>query len=159
MRPLRPDVEATRERLARLAWLLDNSIPLPGTQFRIGLEALLGLVPVVGDAAGVILSSYILQQAAGLGVPKSILLRMGVNIAIEGVVGIVPFAGDVFDAAWKANLRNVRLLNDYLERPAKAAASNRLFVALLTAVLVLFLIATGTLAVIGLRWIGQQLGG
>jgi hypothetical protein len=116
------------ERLARLAWLLDSSIPIPGTRLSIGIEALIGLVPFIGDLLGVLLSSYILGEAARLGASRSVLARMAFNIAVEGLVGLIPFAGDVFDAAWKANQRNVRLLNQWLERPARAERTSRLFV-------------------------------
>ena len=129
-----------RERLARLAWLLDSSIPIPGTRFTIGLEALIGLVPVVGDAVGVLLSSYIVREAAALGVSKSILARMAFNVALEGLIGMIPFAGDVFDAAYKANQRNVRLLNAWLERPRQAQRSSRAFVFLLAAGLIALLV-------------------
>src|SRR4051812_43943476 len=90
-----------RRRLARVAWLLDNSIRIPGSKFRIGLDAILGLIPGIGDVLGVLLSSYIVREAARLGAPPSVLLRMAFNVAVEGIVGIVPFVGDVFDAAWK----------------------------------------------------------
>src|SRR5687767_7792816 len=96
------DVDAVRRRLARLAWLLDSAIPLPGTRFRIGIDAIIGLIPGLGDLAGVLLSSYIVREAARIGAPPSVLTRMAFNVAVEGLVGIVPFAGDVFDAVWKA---------------------------------------------------------
>ena len=106
-----------RRRLARLAWLLDSSIPVPGTRFSIGLDALIGLVPVVGDLVGVLLSCYILGEAVRLGVGRRTLARMAFNVALEGLVGMVPVAGDLFDAGWKANQRNMRLLNEWLDRP------------------------------------------
>src|SRR3982751_670762 len=106
-----------RERLAFIAWLLDSSIPIPGTRFTVGLDALIGLFPFIGDLIGVVLSSYILNEAARLGAPRVLLWRMAANVGIEGVVGIVPFAGDVFDAAFKANQRNVRLLDTWIEKP------------------------------------------
>jgi len=98
------------ERLRRLAWLLDSSIPIPGTRWSVGIDALIGLVPVLGDAAGMILSSYILVEAARMGASKGVLARMALNIAIEGLVGAVPILGDVFDAGFKANQRNIKLL-------------------------------------------------
>lgn len=122
----------TRQRLQRLAWLLDDSIPLPGLRFRVGLDALLGLVPGLGDAAGVLLSSYIVREAWRLGVPRSVLLRMALNVAIEGVVGAVPLLGDLFDAAWKANVRNVALLDAHA---ADARRTERTSVLLLVALL------------------------
>jgi hypothetical protein len=132
--------EQVRERLARLAWLLDSSIPVPGTRFSIGLEALIGLFPVVGDLVGVFLSSYIVREAAALGVSRSILARMAFNVALEGLVGMIPFAGDVFDAAYKANQRNVRLLSAWLERPREAQRASRGFMFGVTAALVAFLV-------------------
>src|SRR6476646_5375706 len=89
-----------RERLNWLAWLLDSSIPIPGTRLTIGLDALIGLFPVVGDAVGVVLSSYIVREPAALGAPRSILARMAFNVALEGLVGVIPLAGDLFVAAF-----------------------------------------------------------
>lgn len=120
-----PQVHETRQRLERLAWLLDSSIPVPGTRLTVGLDALIGLFPFLGDLAGVLLSSYILAEAARLGAPRSVLLRMAANVGIEGLVGIVPLAGDVFDAAFKANQRNVRLLERWLDEPRRTARSSR----------------------------------
>lgn len=121
------DEDETRQRLASLAWLLDNSIRVPGTNFRIGVEALIGLFPVVGDMIGVLLSSYIVSEAARLGAPKAVLGRMAFHVAVEGLAGMVPFAGDVFDAVYKANQRNVRLLNAWLDEPRRTVRSSRLF--------------------------------
>lgn len=135
-------------RLRRLAWLLDSAVAVPGLKFRVGLDALLGLVPGLGDAAGVILSSYIVLKSWELGVPRSVLLRMALNVVIEGVVGAVPLLGDLFDAAWKANLRNVALLEAHLDRPRRTAAASR---ALLVA------LGLGALAIaaaaVGLAWL------
>lgn len=108
---------ATSKRLARLAWMLDSSIRLPGG-FRVGLDGIIGLIPGVGDLIGAGLSSYIVVEAARLKVPFRVLARMGLNVLIELVVGIVPIFGDIFDFAFKANLRNVRLLNEYLGKNA-----------------------------------------
>lgn len=98
------------ERLRRLAWLLDSSIRIPGTRWTVGIDALIGLVPGLGDAVGVLLSSYIVYQAARLGATRGVLARMVLNIAIEGLVGAIPILGDLFDAGFKANQRNIRLL-------------------------------------------------
>jgi hypothetical protein len=147
------DARMTRERLRSLAWLLDSSIPLPGTRLTVGLDALIGLVPILGDLVGVLLSSYILGEAARLGAPRVLLTRMAFNIGVEGVVGIVPLAGDVFDAAWKANQRNVRLLDAWIERPEKAERSSRLFAALLILGLTAFLALLGTLGFLLVRWL------
>ena len=143
----------TRERLNRLAWLLDSSIPIPGTGLSIGVDALIGLFPVLGDLIGVALSGYIITEAHRLGASRAVLARMAFNVAVEGIVGMVPVAGDVFDAAWKANQRNVRLLDAWLARPHKAERGSRLFMAGLALALLLFLVACGVLAWLLLRWL------
>jgi len=107
----RDAVERIR-RLRALAWLLDNSIPLPGG-YRIGLDAIIGLVPGIGDAIGALFSTFILNEARLLGAPKSVLMRMTANVVIETVIGAIPFAGDLFDAAFKSNMRNLALLEQY----------------------------------------------
>lgn len=98
------------KRLDRLARLLDTSIGIPGTRWRFGLDPILGLVPGVGDLAGAALSGYIVYEAWRLGVPRAVLARMIANVAAETLLGTVPVAGDLFDAWWKANRRNVDLL-------------------------------------------------
>ncbi len=111
-----PPDTASLAQVRRLSRLLDDSIPLPGGM-RIGWDAIIGLVPGVGDMAGVLLSGYIVVQALRLGAPAPVLARMLGNVAIESLVGAVPLLGDVFDAAFKANVRNVRLLEQYLGAP------------------------------------------
>jgi hypothetical protein len=122
------DKDKARNRLERLAWYLDNSIPIPGLNASVGLDALIGLLPGVGDTIGALLSSYILSAAARLGAPKSVLLKMAFNIALDAVVGALPVLGDFFDIVWKANQRNVQLLGDYLDKPRKTVVASRLFV-------------------------------
>ncbi len=155
-RILSVDDDETRKRLDRLAWLLDSSIPVPGTRFTIGVDALIGLVPLLGDLIGVLLSSYIVSEAARLGAPRIVLARMAFNVGVEGLVGIIPFAGDLFDAAWKANQRNVRLLNAWVERPGKTTRASSVFAAVLIGGLAVFLILLGLLAFLVLRWAVQQ---
>lgn len=108
----------------RLAWLLDNSIYIPIINYRIGLDALIGLIPGLGDAAGLIVSSFIVLQAIRLRAPRAILLRMVFNIVMEALVGLIPVLGDFFDATFKANVRNVRLLRLALEQPTNSRAIN-----------------------------------
>ena len=151
------DRDAVRRRIAQAAWLLDNSIPLPGVRFRIGLDAILGLIPGIGDVLGVLLSSYIVREAARAGAPPSVLTRMAFNVALEGVVGMIPFLGDVFDAAWKANQRNLALFDAHLANPRHAARSSRAFVAVLIAGLVAFLALTGAVAFLVIRALWQSL--
>ena len=110
-------------------------------------------MPFLGDLAGVAVSSYILGEAARLGASRSVLARMAFNIAVEGLVGLIPFAGDVFDAAWKANQRNVRLLGAWLERPKRAERSSMAFVLLLIGALLAFAALTIWLTYLLLRWL------
>jgi hypothetical protein len=153
---LPPESEAerqVRERLNFIAWLLDSSIPIPGTQLTIGLDAVIGLVPFIGDLIGVVLSSYILAEANRMGVGRAILARMAFNVAVEGVVGIVPVFGDAFDAAWKANQKNVQLLNAWAERPHQTRRSSGLFLAGLTLALLVFLGACTYLTYLLVQWL------
>jgi hypothetical protein len=135
------------ERLRRLGYLLDNSIPIPGTHFRIGLEAIVGLVPGVGDVVGGAFSLYIILQAARMGVPASLLARMGWNLLIDVVVGAVPFLGDLFDAGFKANMRNLALLDQHAQGPVQSRRASRRFVAVLAILLALVLVGAFALAV------------
>jgi hypothetical protein len=106
--------QAAIARLDRFSQLTDSSISIPFTKFNIGLEAVIGLIPVIGDAAGLILSSYVLVEAQRLGVSKRIKTKMIINMLIDFVGGLVPFFGDIFDAFFKANTRNTRLLKKHL---------------------------------------------
>ena len=99
------------QSLERLSWLMDDLIRIPGINWRIGLDAIVGLIPGFGDTATSLVSFYILGSAVRYGVPKVTLLRMGMNLGIDYLVGSLPFVGDLFDAWWKSNQRNVALLN------------------------------------------------
>jgi hypothetical protein len=135
------------ERLRRLGYLLDNSVPIPGTRFRIGLEAIVGLVPGIGDLVGGGFSLYIILQAARIGVPASLLARMGWNLVIDVVVGAIPFLGDMFDAGFKANTRNLALLDRHAQAPVQSRRASRRFVAVLAILLLLVLVGGLALAV------------
>lgn len=121
------DRHRVKRRLDRLAYYLDSSIPVPGSNARVGIDALIGLIPGIGDTLGAIVSSYILSEAARLGAPKTVLMKMAFNILLDTSVGVVPVLGDLFDFAWKANQRNVNILEEYMWQPRKAVASSRLF--------------------------------
>jgi hypothetical protein len=124
---------AKLEHLRSLSVLWDESLRIPGTKFRVGLESVIGLLPFGGDAIGIVLSCYILFRAIQFGLPQSILLRMALNILIDGVVGTIPLIGDLFDSTWKANTRNVNLLEAHLRHPRSSHSANRRFVILLCA--------------------------
>jgi hypothetical protein len=121
------DKQRAKKRLDRLAWYLDNSIQVPGLNVRVGIEPLVGLIPGIGDIIGAIMSSYFLSEAVRLGAPKSVLLKMAYNIAVDALVGALPILGDLFDLAWKANARNARILGDYLADPRETVVSSPLF--------------------------------
>jgi hypothetical protein len=103
-------------RLERLAVLLDSAIVVPGTNIRFGIDPILGLFPGGGDVVGAALSGYIVYESWRLGVPAAGLLRMIANVLADTVLGAVPVAGDLFDAFWKANLRNIEILRAHVLR-------------------------------------------
>ena len=107
---------ATLARLDKLARLFDTAFILPGTNIRFGIEAVMRLVPGIGDAAASALSCYLLYEAHRLEVPRPVFARMVANVAIEGVVGAVPVLGDMFDVGFRANRRNVKILQEHFER-------------------------------------------
>ncbi len=134
---LSPKLEPHRrslERVRQLSYLLDNAIPLPGG-YRVGLDPLLGLVPGVGDLLGTSMSAYLIWVAASTGLPRSTVMRMVLNVGLETVVGSVPVVGDLFDVAWKANVRNLALLESHLAQPQRAQAADRGFVVVLLVIL------------------------
>ena len=120
------DGSARAERIARLealANLLDTAVVVPGTNIRFGLDALIGLVPAVGDVITTAISLYIVHEARQLGAPRYVVARMLANVAIDGVIGAVPLVGDAFDVLWRANRKNVLLLREYLARQEAKTAS------------------------------------
>ena len=120
--------EQLSKKLDNLAWLLDDSIKIPGTSWKIGLDGILGLIPGVGDLAASGLSTYILYQAVKLKAPKVILARMTLNILLESVIGVIPVFGDLFDFMFKANQRNVDLMRQYVLNPKDTAQQSTLAV-------------------------------
>jgi hypothetical protein len=114
-RAFRDDRAVRMDRLRRLAWLMDGKFGLAGTRFRFGLNSVIGLLPVGGDAVLGAISLYIVYEAAQLGVPRRLLARMCANIALEVVGGSVPVLGDVFDMMLKANLRNLAMIERHLK--------------------------------------------
>lgn len=138
-----------------IAWVMDSALRIPGTRFRIGLDGIIGLVPWLGDTVGALISTMIVLQAALSGVSVWVLLRMGLNIAIEWVVGLVPLLGDIFDFGWKANTRNVRLYRAWLENPA--AARRRSVFAIMGAV-GMVMVMMGLLLYAGVVLVGRLVG-
>lgn len=109
-----------RERLERASVLLDSGWRIPGIRVHFGLDAIIGLIPVVGDVFGGLVSVWLVAEAWRLGVPRLLLLRMLANTLIDVGLGVVPVLGDVLDLLWKNNQRNMALLNGYLDRRQQA---------------------------------------
>ena len=116
---------AELQRVRGLAGALDTVFRIPGTSIRFGLDAPIGLVPGIGDVAAAGMSGYIILVAAKLGAPAPVLMRMLLNVGIDTVIGAIPLAGDVFDAAWRANTRNAALLERHLAAPVSARRASR----------------------------------
>ena len=116
----RPQSRAQRiARLDGLATLLDTAFFIPGTNIRFGIDAMIGLVPGIGDAITTAMSLYIIHEARQLGAPRHLIARMLANVLLDGVVGAVPLLGDAFDVMYRANRRNMALLRNHLDREAR----------------------------------------
>lgn len=152
------DEDATDQlrQVDRLATVLDDAIALPGG-YRVGIDPLVGLLPVVGDLSASAVSVYIVLEAAYLGVPRATLARMVFNVGVDTVVGSVPVVGPIFDAVWKCNARNVALLTDRVEDPEGGQADRLVLAAM--GVLLVGLSVAGSLAVgLGAWWLAGQVG-
>ena len=108
-------VRITRARMEKLAWLLDGAVPVPGTKFRFGLDSIIGLIPGVGDAVGLLLGAAILYESVRVGAPRATIAKMVGNSVADTVGGLVPVVGDLFDFAFKSNKRNAALLIAHLD--------------------------------------------
>ncbi|MCW6050929.1 DUF4112 domain-containing protein [Lyngbya sp. CCAP 1446/10] len=150
---------ASLRRLRRISHLLDNAIPIPGTRYRIGLDPILGLIPGGGDLIGSIFAGYVVFKSAQLGVPQETLIQMAANIVFDTVAGTVPVAGDLFDVAWKANVKNIELLDAHLGSPEPSKKADWLFVAALLLGLTLIVGGVIFLSVMLLGWLFRALTG
>lgn len=131
------------KQLRRLAFLLDDSIPIPFTPYRMGIDPILGLLGIVGgtgDLFGGALGAYIVVQAAKMGVPKAIIGQMITNIVVDSFVGLAPGIGDVLDVAWKANARNIVLLDQYFETNPTPRKNSPWFIAGITLLLIALIV-------------------
>ncbi len=162
--PLKPEIltdEQVRsgsvaDNLERLAWLMDRAIPIPGTNLRVGLDAIIGLLPGGGDfLAGLIQTGLVVAAVHHYKVPKAVAARMAANVLLDSVVGAIPFVGDAFDAVFKANTKNMKLLGEVRDlrkagQPVPTGASVRYLVGIavgLVAVLSLILVGLVTVLV------------
>ena len=144
---------ASLRRLRRISHLLDNAIPIPGTKHRIGLDPILGLIPGGGDLLGSVFAGYVVFKSAQMGVPQETLLKMAANIVFDTVAGTVPVAGDLFDVAWKANVKNIELLDAHLGSPEQGKKADWLFVAALLLGLILIVGSVIFLSVMIFGWL------
>ena len=142
------DAASRTKRVRVLAKLLDDSIVIPGTGWRIGLDPIVGLIPGIGDLIGAVLSGYIILEAARAEVPAYTLARMLLNVGIDTLLGAVPAVGDLFDAVWKSNTKNVALLERHLagDRTALARERRGAILAIALAIIALVLIIGAGLA-------------
>lgn len=151
------DIAALRE----LSRWMDGLFELPALRLRFGLDPILGLLPGVGDLASTVIALYILQAGTRLGASRLTLARMSLNLLLDWAIGSIPILGDAFDVYWKANERNVRLLERHLDaNPAMRRQARRgdwLFFAAIAAVLILFLVGSLMLAYLLIAWIGTRL--
>lgn len=145
-------------RVRTLTRLLDSVVRVPGTSMRFGLDPIIGLVPGFGDVAGAALSGYVVLLASRFGAPTTVIVRMLGNVAVDTVVGTVPLLGDLFDAGFKSNTRNLALLERHLAAPAATHRASRLVIWL--TLLTLLLLAAGgiVVAVLVVRWLLHALG-
>ena len=147
---------STDTQLARaraVARVLDSAIGIPGTKYRVGLDPLLGLVPGLGDVAGAALSGYIVLTGIKLGVSRTVVLRMLANVGMDTVAGSVPLLGDIFDAGWKANNRNVALIERHVESPDATRRASRLMIGAAVSVLTLLALGGVAVTVLAMRWL------
>jgi hypothetical protein len=107
---------AALERLDWIANLMDSAVVIPGTNISVGFDALIGLVPGIGDTASTLISLWLVKAAHELGAPRHVIARMVGNVAFDGLVGAVPLLGDAFDVMWRANRRNMKILREHFER-------------------------------------------
>lgn len=154
LRPITPAQAQRLEGLRRMSRLLDSAFDVPGTSYRVGLDPIVGLIPGIGDLITPLFTIGILLQARSLGVPKVVQLRMIINVAIDVLVGAVPVLGDLFDFAWKANDRNMALLEAHAYEERRASAGDWAFVA----AMILLVLALAAVPFVLVAWLLSAIG-
>lgn len=144
---MQPEAKETTRRARDLARILDSAFRVPGTRYRFGLDPILGLVPGLGDAIGGGFGFYLLVLAFRAGAPPVVLLRMFGNIIADVLLGAIPLLGDLLDAGYKANLRNLQLLERYIARPRETRTRSLVLLVLLATALLAFVAGAIWLAV------------
>ena len=143
--------------ISKLSYLLDESIRLPGG-YRIGWDGIIGLIPGLGDVMGLGASGYILYLAAQGGVGKIILMRMAFNIMLETAIGSIPVIGDLFDFVFKANSRNLKLLQNYTAAPTQVRRVSAVWLALILLAVVAVFAGAAFAAIQLIRWLVDSAG-
>jgi hypothetical protein len=110
------DPQSVRQRLEVMETLLENALVVPGTRFRFGLDAILGVIPVVGDLISAAMGAWIVWEARNLGMSRWQLLRMSANVGVDTAIGAIPLVGDAFDFVFRSNSRNLRIIRKHLDR-------------------------------------------
>lgn len=154
LRSLTPAEEQRLQGLRRIAQLLDNAFVVPGTSYRVGLDPILGVLPGLGDLVSPLFTVGILLQARALGVPKVVQARMMINAGVDALLGVVPVVGDLFDFAWKANAKNMDLLELHAREERAGTPADYAFVALMIALV----IALAVVPFFLLGWLLSALG-
>lgn len=158
--PVKPLSEGQHQRLLalrRVAQLMDSAFVVPGTSYRIGLDPIIGLLPWVGDLVSPVFTIALLWQARDVRVPKVVLLRMIVNAAIDAIIGAVPIAGDLFDFGFKANQKNLALLERHAYEEHRPSAGDWLFVLATAAAVIAIAAIPFVVAGMLISWLGAHL--
>jgi hypothetical protein len=154
LRSLTPRQERRLAGLRRIAELLDNAFLVPGTSYRVGLDPIVGLLPVIGDLISPLFAIGMLLQARDLGVPKVVQARMVINVAIDALVGAVPVLGDLFDFGWKANEKNFSLLELHAREERRGSRTDYAFVALM----IVLVAGLAAIPFVVLAWLMSAIG-
>jgi hypothetical protein len=143
------------QHLERIGYVMDRAIRIPGTDIRFGLDPIIGLLfPAAGDVISTLLSAYIVLGSVRHGLPKAVLARMVFNVAVDYIVGTVPFLGDLFDFGWKANQKNLRLLEQHASGERRSYWSDWAWVFLLLGGLAIFIIGIITIVIYAFKSLG-----
>lgn len=157
----RPHVRRLEPELELIAYWMDSAFVIPGVGIRFGFDAIIGLIPGLGDLITSLISLYILAAARRYGVPRATLARMAINIGVDTVVGAVPLFGDAFDVFWKANKMNVALLRRHVlatpDEQRRARRNDTLFVALLIVGLLVVMAALAVGFYVIVQWLASRL--
>ena len=140
--------EINEEKLIRLKLLskrLDNNFTIPGTKVKIGLDPIMGAIPIIGDLIGALLSTYIMYSGIKMGVPRSVVAQMATNIALDFTIGWIPIIGDIFDIIWKSNKRNVKLIEEAMMTKEEGDRTNYLIIGALLIILIIIILAILTI--------------